>query len=226
VSGAARIAVVDYGVGNRRSVVKALEHVGATVSLTGDRDRIVSADGVVVPGVGAFGAAMASLRASGLDRTIIDVADRGLPVLGICLGMQLLFERSYELGETEGLGLIAGDVTRLQVGTSSGLRVPHIGWNEVRFERPSPLLAGLPESGAAFYHVHSYAVRPTDRTAVVGTTEYGERFATIVGCGNVLGTQFHPEKSSTHGLELLRAFARLSGSHDRRSKRTGARAHA
>jgi imidazole glycerol-phosphate synthase subunit HisH len=225
VSAAARIAVVDYGVGNRRSVVKALEHVGAVVSLTGDADRIASADGVVVPGVGAFGAAMASLRDTGLDQTIIAVAARGLPVLGICLGMQLLFERSYELGETAGLGLIAGEVTRLQVGTS-GLRVPHIGWNEVRFERPSPLLDGLPEHGAAFYHVHSYAVRPTDHGAVIATTEYGERFATIVGSGNVLGTQFHPEKSSSHGLELLRAFARLSSSSNRESARVGARAHA
>jgi glutamine amidotransferase len=147
-------------------------------------------------------------------------------VLGICLGMQLLFERSYELGETEGLGLIAGEVTRLQVDPSSRLRVPHIGWNEVSFERPSPLLAGLPESGAAFYHVHSYAVRPADHRSVIGTTEYGERFATIVGSGNVLGTQFHPEKSSTHGLELLRAFARLSMSAGRASVRVGARAHA
>jgi imidazole glycerol-phosphate synthase subunit HisH len=225
VSAAARIAVVDYGVGNRRSVVKALEHVGAVVSLTGDADRIASADGVVVPGVGAFGAAMASLREAGLDQTIIAVAARGLPVLGICLGMQLLFERSYELGETAGLGLIAGEVTRLQVGTS-GLRVPHIGWNDVRFERPSPLLDGLPEPGAAFYHVHSYAARPVDHGAVIATTEYGERFATIVGSGNVLGTQFHPEKSSTHGLELLRAFARLSSSGNHESARVGARAHA
>ena len=225
MSAAPRIAVVDYGVGNRRSVVKALEHVGAAVSLSGDADRIASADGVVVPGVGAFGAAMASLRDTGLDQAIIAAAGRGLPVLGICLGMQLLFERSYELGETEGLGLIAGEVTRLQVG-DSGLRVPHIGWNEVGFERSSPLLTGLPESGAAFYHVHSYAVRPVDRTAVIGTTEYGERFATIVGSGNVLGTQFHPEKSSTHGLELLRAFGRMSQSGDRGSAGTGTRAHA
>jgi imidazole glycerol-phosphate synthase subunit HisH len=225
VSAAARIAVVDYGVGNRRSVVKALEHVGAVVSLTGDADRIASADGIVVPGVGAFGAAMASLRDTGLDQTIIAVAAGGLPVLGICLGMQLLFERSYELGETAGLGLIAGEVTRLQVG-NSGLRVPHIGWNDVRFERPSPLLNGLPGHGAAFYHVHSYAARPVDHGAVIATTEYGERFATIVGSGNVLGTQFHPEKSSTHGLQLLRAFARLSSSGNHESARVGARAHA
>ena len=221
-----RIVVVDYGVGNRRSVVKALEHVGADVSLTGDHDRIAAADGILVPGVGAFGAAMANLRETGLDQAIIHAADRGLPVLGICLGMQLLFERSHELGVTDGLGLLAGEVTRLRVGTPPAVRVPHIGWNEVRFERRSPLLDGLPESGAAFYHVHSYAARPANPRDVVGTTEYGEPFATIVSSGNVHGTQFHPEKSSTHGLELLRAFIRLSQSGEQASAGAGAGVHA
>src|SRR3984957_11544311 len=191
--------------GNRRSVVKALEHVGADVSLTGDLQSIADADGVVVPGVGAFGAAMSSLRAAGLDEAIVDAAGRDVPVLGICLGMQLLFERSYELGVNDGLGLIGGEVTRL---SSGALRIPHIGWNEVMFERRFRLTVGLPMS-TAFYHVHSFAARPRDRADVVATTEYGERFATIVASGNVLGTQFHPEKSSTHGLQLLRNFVGL-----------------
>jgi imidazole glycerol-phosphate synthase subunit HisH len=201
-----RIAVIDYGMGNRRSVVKALEHVGADVSLTGALGSIADADGVVVPGVGAFAAAMSSLRDAGLDDAIVDAARRDVPVLGICLGMQVLFERSYEHGVHDGLGLIGGEVTRL---SSGALRIPHIGWNEVSFERDSPLTVGLPEGGTAFYHVHSFAVRPRDHTETVGTTEYGERFATIVASGNVFGTQFHPEKSSTHGLGLLRNFVGL-----------------
>jgi imidazole glycerol-phosphate synthase subunit HisH len=216
-----RIAVIDYGMGNRRSVVKALEHVGADVSLTGDLQSIAEADGLVVPGVGAFGAAMSDLQALGLDEAITDAAGRNVPILGICLGMQLLFERSYELGVTDGLGLIGGEVTRL---SSGALRIPHIGWNEVSFERDSPLTVGLPEGGTAFYHVHSLAVRPRDRGDVVGTTEYGERFSTIVAAGNVFGTQFHPEKSSIHGLELLRNFVGLSDAAARATAAVRARA--
>jgi glutamine amidotransferase len=202
------VAVVDYGMGNRRSVQKALEHVGARVTVTRDPRTLGDADALVVPGVGAFGAAMASLSELGLIDPIRDAAAAGRPVLGICLGMQLLFERSSELGETAGLGLLAGEVTRLDVGTSA-LRIPHIGWNEVRPVRPAPLTTGLPEQGAAFYHVHSFAVRPADPEDVVATTTYGETFAAIVARGSVMGTQFHPEKSSVHGLGLLAAFCAL-----------------
>jgi imidazole glycerol-phosphate synthase subunit HisH len=198
-----RIAVIDYGMGNRRSVEKALEHVGASAAITADHDELRGAEGLVLPGVGAFPQAMRNLDALGLPELMRELVADGVPLLGICLGMQLLFEASDELGRTAGLGLIPGKVTRLQ---TRGLRVPHIGWNEVRFERPSPLTAELPEAGAPFYHVHSYAARPTDPDTVVGTTEYGERFATIVGRGPVFGVQFHPEKSSRDGLGMLDAF--------------------
>jgi glutamine amidotransferase len=201
-----RIAVVDYGMGNRRSVQKALEHVGARVAITSDHERLRGADGLVVPGVGAFPLAMANLNRLGLAELIRASARRGTPVLGICLGMQLLFDRSRELEPTDGLGLIPGEVSWLATG---GLRVPHIGWNEVVFERPSPLTAGLPAGGCPFYHVHSLAARPADPGDVVATTTYGERFATIVARESVLGVQFHPEKSSSHGLRMLQSFVEL-----------------
>jgi imidazole glycerol-phosphate synthase subunit HisH len=201
-----RIALVDYGMGNRRSVHKALEHVGAPVQTTSDAETIRAADGLVVPGVGAFPQAMRNLHALGLAPLIVECAREGVPVLGICLGMQLLFERSHELEPTDGLGLIEGEVTWLSTG---GLRIPHIGWNEVVFERPSALVNGLPSRGCAFYHVHSLAARPARDEDVVATTTYGERFATIVEHGSVLGVQFHPEKSSAHGLRMLRSFVEM-----------------
>jgi glutamine amidotransferase len=203
VSSPANITVVDYGMGNRRSVQKALEHVGAVVTVTGDADVLHEADGLVVPGVGAFPAAMQSLHELGLTEVICARVAAGTPVLGICLGMQLLFERSVEIEPTEGLGLLAGEVSPLRTG---GLRIPHIGWNEVTFMQPSPLTAGLPAAGAAFYHVHSLVARPRHPEDVVGTTTYGESFATIVARGRVFGVQFHPEKSSGHGLRMLRSF--------------------
>lgn len=197
------IAVVDYGMGNRRSVEKALEHVGARAPITSDRGELYAADGLVVPGVGAFPLAMKRLAELGLAALIRERAAAGVPVLGICLGMELLFERSEELEPTDGLGLLEGEVTALKTG---GLRVPHIGWNEVSFERPSVLTEGLPADGSAFYHVHSLAARPSRAEDVIGTTEYGERFATIVGRDSIMGVQFHPEKSSLHGLQMLRNF--------------------
>jgi len=206
LSATLRIAVVDYGMGNRRSVQKALEHVGAQAEVTSDHGRIQAADGIVLPGVGAFPLAMRNLVGLGLQDPIRACAAAGKPLLGICLGMQLLFERSEEFGVTEGLGLIAGEVTPLRTG---GLRVPHIGWNEVEFERHSRLTAGLPSAGCAFYHVHSLAARPSDPADLVGSTTYGERFATIVARESVFGVQFHPEKSSAHGLRMLEGFVAL-----------------
>jgi imidazole glycerol-phosphate synthase subunit HisH len=204
------IAVVDYGMGNRRSVQKALEHVGAQAAISAAPERLRAADGLVAPGVGAFPRAMQNINHLGLDRLLGEAAADGKPLLGICLGMQVLFESSSELTPTAGLGLLPGTVTRLQTG---GLRIPHIGWNEVRFEHNSPLTAGLPEAGRPFYHVHSMAVRPASAADVVGSTDYGERFATVVQRGNVFGVQFHPEKSSVDGLALLANFVRACREH-------------
>jgi glutamine amidotransferase len=197
------IAIVDYGMGNRRSVEKALEHVGAEPRLTADHRTLKAADGIVVPGVGAFPEAMRRFRAAGLDDLIRERAEAGVPVLGLCLGMQLLFDASDEHEGAAGLGLLPGRVVAL-----SAPRVPHIGWNLVTFERHSPLPEGLGEA-AAFYHVHSLAPEPANPEDVVGRGEYGERFVSIVERGNVMGVQFHPEKSSRDGLALLRNFARV-----------------
>jgi imidazole glycerol-phosphate synthase subunit HisH len=197
------IAIVDYGMGNRRSVEKALAHVGARPLLTRDHDAIRAADGLVVPGVGAFPRAMRNLGELGLGELIVEAARDGKPVLGICLGMQLLFERSVEVEPCEGLGLLRGDVRALDAG---GRPIPHIGWNVVRFEHASRLDAALPRE-AAFYHVHSYVAQPADPADVLGTAEYGERFASAVARDNVFGVQFHPEKSSRLGLRLLASFS-------------------
>ncbi len=198
------IAIVDYGMGNRRSVEKALEHVGAEPVLTADHAALRAADGIVVPGVGAFPEAMRRLGAAGLDELIRERADAGVPVLGLCLGMQLLFESSSEHEGASGLGILPGTVTVLE-----SPRLPHIGWNLVTFERESALTEGLGEA-AAFYHVHSFACRPSDASDVVGTSEYGERFVSVVERGNVMAAQFHPEKSSADGLRMLRNFAAVA----------------
>ena len=197
------IAIADYGMGNRRSVEKALEHVGARPLITADHDAIRSADGVILPGVGAFPEAMRNVMRLGLDEVLRERAASGAPVLGICLGLQLLFERSTEHEGAAGLGLLGGDVTPLRAP-----KLPHIGWNLVTFERESALTEGLGEA-AAFYHVHSLACRPSEPGDVVGRGEYGEPFVSIAERGNVFGVQFHPEKSSRDGLALLANFARM-----------------
>jgi imidazole glycerol-phosphate synthase subunit HisH len=201
------IGIVDYGMGNRRSVEKALEKVGGEPRLTSDPGVLREADGLVVPGVGAFPEAMRRLRASGLDALVVERAGAGVPVIGLCLGMQLLLERSDEHEGAEGLGLIPGDVRRL--APSDGLKLPHIGWNEVRWTRSSPLVDGLPDP-ATFYHVHTYVPHPADPADALGISDYGGEFVSVVERGNVCGAQFHPEKSSTHGLALLRNFAARS----------------
>ena len=200
------IAVVDYGMGNRRSVEKALEHVGARTSVGSDPARLRSAAGLVVPGVGAFPRAMERIRELGLDELLRERVAAGTPVLGICLGMQLAFEGSTEQAGSEGLGILAGEVHRLQ---ADGLKLPHIGWSEVRFANAgSPLLADLPDR-CAFYHVHSFAPVPASSEDVLGMAEYGSPFVTAGEKGSFYGVQFHPEKSSAAGLRLLANFARI-----------------
>ena len=201
-SEATSIGIVDYGMGNRRSVEKAFERVGATVRLTSDHDVLRAADGIVVPGVGAYPEAMRRLREQGLDELIRERAEQRVPVIGLCLGMQLLYEGSDEFGSTEGLGLLRGRVRQLD---ATGLKLPHIGWHRVRFERSTPL---TPESGGeAYYHVHSFAAERSPDA--IGFGEYGGEFVSVAARDNVFGCQFHPEKSSHAGLALLRSFTQL-----------------
>jgi imidazole glycerol-phosphate synthase subunit HisH len=201
------IGVVDHGLGNRRNVLKALEHVGAPAVISADPEVLGAADGLVVPGVGAFSAGMDGLRAGGLDELVVGRARDGVPVIGLCVGMQLLFDASTELGGDTGLGLLTGRVERLEPDPPT-LKIPHIGWNVVTFTRSSPLTEGLGDA-AAFYHVHSFAPRPADDAIVLGRGGYGGAFASIVERHPVYGAQFHPEKSSTAGLHLLANFARI-----------------
>jgi glutamine amidotransferase len=201
-----RIAILDYGMGNLRSVEKALERVGASASITSNSDQARAADGVILPGVGAFPAAMRRVADLGLGTLVEERLEAGTPVLGICLGLQLLFSASVENDGADGLGLLAGEVTQLE---APGLKVPHIGWSQVRWERESQLTDGI-ESESPFYFVHSFAPRP-DAADVLGTAEHGERFACAVERPPLYGVQFHPEKSSRAGLRLLSNFARICG---------------
>ena len=203
--GGALVGVVDYGMGNRRSVEKALEHVGARVALTADLEVLGSCSGLVVPGVGAFPRAIENLAALGLDAFLLERLDAGVPVLGICLGMQIAFERSTELGGAKGLGIVPGSVVELQ---PAGLKLPHIGWSEVHWRGQAPILSGVAED-VPYYHVHSYTCDPTDPDDVIGEADYGGRFVTAVSRGSFTGVQFHPEKSSLDGLALLANFVSI-----------------
>jgi len=202
-----RIAVLDYGMGNLRSVEKAFEHVGASAVVTHDHEAIRDAAGIVLPGVGAFPKAMQSIRGLGLDEVIAERLAAGVPMLGICLGMQLLFERSVELGGAAGLGLLNGEVRPLD---APGLKIPQIGWNAVSWRRASRLCAALPDP-CGFYHVHSFAPVPGDDGDTLATAEYGTAFVTAVEREPVYGVQFHPEKSGPAGLRLLDNFTAICG---------------
>ncbi len=199
------IAIVDYKMGNLRSVEKGFEHAGvADVRITDDPELIEAADGIVLPGVGAFRDAASNLRASGVEPIIRHRVGSGTPFLGICLGLQLLADIGYEDGEWAGLGLIPGTCDRL----APGVKIPHIGWNTVEYPRDCPLFDGIPES-TAFYFVHSYRLVPRDSDVIIGSTEYGERFCSAVQKGSLFAVQFHPEKSSKMGLQLLANFGRI-----------------
>jgi glutamine amidotransferase len=189
--------------GNRRSVEKALEHVGARVAVSGDATVLGACSGLVLPGVGAFPRAMENLQALGLDSFLTERVSSGVPVLGICLGMQVAFDRSTERGGAKGLGIVPGEVRELE---APSLKLPHIGWSEVHWRRASPLLADVTQD-VAYYHVHSYTCEPSEPDDVLGVAEYGGPFVTAVSRGSFTGVQFHPEKSSLDGLRLLANFA-------------------
>ena len=200
-----RIAILDYGMGNLRSVEKALERVGAEAEITSDSTRAEAADGVILPGVGAFPRAMERVRQLGLDQLVATRIEAGAPVLGICLGMQLLFESSVENEGASGLALLDGVVAPLE---ANGYKVPHIGWSPVHWEHDSELTEGIGEE-TPFYFVHSFAPRPAANGDVLGTAAYGERFACAVERPPLYGVQFHPEKSGSAGLNLLANFVRI-----------------
>ncbi|HEV3231222.1 MAG TPA: imidazole glycerol phosphate synthase subunit HisH [Candidatus Dormibacteraeota bacterium] len=196
-----RIAVVDYGVGNLRSVRRGLEHAGAEVEVTGDPNRLAAASGIVLPGVGAFAPAVEKLRATGLDAFLVAQAHQGQPILGVCLGYQLLFELSYEDGRHAGLGLLPGPVRRLPPVN----KVPHMGWNRLRQVRPDVLFEGIADR-AWFYFVHSYYPELKIGEEIIGTADYGRTLGVVARRGSVAGTQFHPEKSGAAGLRLYANF--------------------
>ncbi|GBF72341.1 imidazole glycerol phosphate synthase subunit HisH [Paenibacillus sp. 598K] len=200
------IAIIDYGMGNLHSVSKAVERLGYEVRVTAEPQEILEADGAILPGVGAFGDAMQNLGNTGLDEVTRFYADSGKPLLGICLGMQLLFSKGEEHGDNAGLDLLPGEVVRFR----GDYKVPHMGWNRLTFRQESPLFNGLTEGHV--YFVHSYHARPADPADLLATTDYYQDVTAIVGRGQVFGMQFHPEKSGELGMRLLDNFLALTGS--------------
>ncbi len=196
------IAIIDYGVGNLRSVEKAFTSQGIEAVVTSDEKILRSADKLVLPGVGAFKTCMDELKARGFDELVLEAAAAGKPIIGLCVGLQIMFEEGHEFGVHKGLGLMPGRVVRFP----EKLRVPHIGWNQVEFKRDHKVFTDLP-SQTFFYFVHSFYVESADPNCVLGETDYGMRYASICGRDNIVGVQFHPEKSQTAGLKLLRNFA-------------------
>ena len=201
------IAIIDYGVGNLFSLSSSLKAIGFDTVVTGDPETIKKADKLILPGVGAFGDAIAKLRSTGLDEVIIRQAKSGKKLMGICLGMQMLFEKSYEYGEHTGLGLIPGQVIPMENTIPAGLKIPHIGWNSLQFKKVSPLFAHISD-GDFVYFVHSYYADNCE-DAVIATTEYGKELTAAVARDNVFGCQFHPEKSGDVGLKILKAFCEM-----------------
>lgn len=202
------IAIIDYGMGNLRSVQKGFEKVGFDAVVTSDPQIVLEADKVVLPGVGAFADCMTNLEQGGFVDPILRVIDEGRPFLGICLGLQLLFTESEEFGKHRGLDVIPGKVLRFPEGMTEGdeeLKVPHMGWNQVAIKRRAPALAATPD-GADFYFVHSYYVEPEDSAVIATTTNYGMEFCSSIWRDNIIATQFHPEKSQEKGLAILKAF--------------------
>ena len=201
------IAIVDYGVGNLFSLKSSLGMIGAEAVVTGDEAVIANADRIILPGVGAFGDAAAKLRASGMDKAVCREAAAGKPLMGICLGMQMLFEKSYEYGEHDGLGLIKGSVVDMQGSIPAELKIPHIGWNALHFTRDHALWKYI-KDGDFVYFVHSFYGADCDES-VIATAEYGKELTAAVAVNNIMGCQFHPEKSGEVGLKILKAFCEM-----------------
>ncbi len=201
----AMIAIIDYGVGNLRSVAKAFEAIAKPALVTGDARAIREADRLVLPGVGAFGECARRLRQSGFDKLVLEAAEQNKPVLGLCVGLQLMFDEGHEFGIHEGLRLMRGRIVRFP---ESGPHVPQIGWNQIENVKPHPLVEGLPV-GTYFYFVHSYHIETEQREVVVAETEYGIRYPSVCARGSLYGVQFHPEKSQDAGLRLLANFAAM-----------------
>lgn len=200
------IAIMDYDAGNIKSVEKALIHLGQEVKITSEAEEILAADKVILPGVGAFGDAMSNLEKRGLDKVIRQVAEKGTPFLGICLGLQLLFERSDEAPGVKGLGILPGEI--LKIPPTEGLKIPHMGWNSLHLEHDGRLFKGI-EEGAYVYFVHSFYLKAKEEEIVKASTEYGTHIHASVEKGNVFACQFHPEKSSEVGLKILKNFVEL-----------------